>query len=147
MPDETNSGPRRGSCLCGAVRFEVSGDFGAAEHCHCSICRKAHGAAFSSNAAVDARQFRVVAGAECVGEYASSPHRRRCFCRNCGSPLFIRRLTEPLRIAVALAALDGEDVPVPERHVFAGSKADWLVLDDELPRFAVYPVINAEDER
>ncbi|MGH8286041.1 MAG: GFA family protein, partial [Steroidobacteraceae bacterium] len=43
----------RGSCLCGGVRFEIDGPVGRASHCHCSMCRKAHGAAFGTDGRVE----------------------------------------------------------------------------------------------
>ena len=47
----------RGSCLCGSVRYEVRGLLEPASHCHCSMCRKAHGAAFGSYARVQRNDF------------------------------------------------------------------------------------------
>ena len=52
----------RGSCLCGTVRFEITGPFAGAGHCHCSICRKSHGAAFATWAFVDPGEFRWTSG-------------------------------------------------------------------------------------
>lgn len=62
----------RGSCLCGSVRYEVGGPVHDVHHCHCSMCRKAHGAAFSTFARLDAAAFRVVAGADQVRSSRSS---------------------------------------------------------------------------
>jgi hypothetical protein len=62
----------RGSCLCGGVRYEVTGPVHDVHHCHCSMCRKAHGAAFSTFARLTAGDFRVVAGAADVRAYRSS---------------------------------------------------------------------------
>ncbi|MHB8116537.1 MAG: GFA family protein [Acidithiobacillus ferrivorans] len=76
-----------GSCLCGGVKYEISGELSGALNCHCSICRKAHGAAFRSRASVDASDFRWVQGEELVTSFESSPGNHRGFCRVCGSPL------------------------------------------------------------
>jgi hypothetical protein len=77
----------RGSCLCGGVRYEITGALRGALNCHCSMCRKAHGAAFRSRASVRASDFRWTQGAELVTFYESSPGTHRGFCRVCGSPL------------------------------------------------------------
>ena len=54
----------RGSCLCGKIRYEIQGGVGAVSHCHCSRCRKAHGAAFGSYARVNRKEFTLLTGAE-----------------------------------------------------------------------------------
>jgi len=129
----------RGSCLCGAVRYEITGPISSPENCHCSMCRKAHGAAFSTNALVATEALRVTTGAEMLTEYESSPNRRKCFCRQCGSQLFIRRLNRPEFTVVTLGTLDDDPAVRPTRHVFVGSKAPWHEIDGPLPTFKIYP--------
>jgi len=63
----------RGSCLCGSVRYEVRQPLGRIVHCHCSMCRKAHGAAFRTRAAVRVADFRWIAGEDLLTHYESSP--------------------------------------------------------------------------
>jgi len=134
-----------GGCLCGSVRYQISGALGLAEHCHCSMCRKAHGAAFSSNALVASSNLTIVAGAELVSQFESSPNRRKCFCSKCGSQLFIRRLNKPEYMVVTLGTIDGETGVRPERHVFAGSRASWFSITDGLPQYKVYPGFEPEE--
>lgn len=129
----------RGGCLCGGVRYEIDGAIGAPEHCHCSMCRKAHGAAFSTNAVIESAGLTILDKAGLLTEYESSPERRKCFCRRCGSQLFIRRINRPDITVVALGTLDDDPGSRPSRHVFTKSKATWYDLDDALPRFQVYP--------
>ncbi len=127
----------RGSCLCGAVSYEISGSFGAAGHCHCSMCRKSHGAAFATWAFVDPDQFRWSSGVEFVTGYHSSPDRERRFCRKCGSPLVAThggKVTE-----VVLGSVDGEPGVRPSEHIFVGSKATWYEIADALPQFEGWP--------
>jgi hypothetical protein len=73
-----------GSCLCGGVRFEITGPLDRATHCHCSMCRKAHGAAFGSYGGLQVRDFRWTSGEELVAAYRSSPEVTRTFCKRCG---------------------------------------------------------------
>ena len=136
------SGALLGSCLCGSVRYEITAPLEGAEHCHCSMCRKAHGAAFSTNAIVPAEKFRVTSGTHLLSEYRSSPDRRKCFCSNCGSQLFIRRLDKPDFMVVTLGSIDGDPHTHPERHVFVASKACWYDIADALPQFEIYPGIE-----
>jgi hypothetical protein len=130
----------RGGCLCGAVRYEIAAPLPAGEYCHCSMCRKAHGSAFSANIVVPSAALCVTAGAELVAEYASSVNRLKCFCARCGSHLFIRRAGDAHSTVVTLGSLDDDaSIPPPQRHVFVDSKAPWHVIDAALPRYRVYP--------
>lgn len=138
--------PLYGGCLCGSVRYEIAAPLGAVEHCHCSMCRKAHGAAFSTNSVVPTAALTIVAGADWISEYESSPNRRKCFCSKCGSQLFIRRIDRPGAIVVALGGIDGDPLARPARHVFVASRAPWYDIGHELPRFKVYPGCEPADE-
>ncbi|MBR1234326.1 GFA family protein [Bradyrhizobium sp. AUGA SZCCT0182] len=138
--------PLHGGCLCGSVRYEISAQLGIAEHCHCSMCRKAHGAAFSTNALVPTEALILTSGAEFISEYQSSPNREKCFCSKCGSQLFIRRLDHPESTVVTLGTVDGDPHTRPERHVFVASKAPWYDIADVLPRFKIYPGFEPQDD-
>ncbi len=132
-----------GGCLCGAVRYTVSGPLGAAEYCHCNMCRKAHGSAFSVNVLVSATDFNLQSGQDFIGEYASSPNRRKCFCKRCGSQLFIRRTNKPEHLVIALGSFDKAPRTRPVRHVFVASKAPWHDITDALPQYTIYPCSDA----
>ena len=123
-----------GSCLCGAVRFEIQGRLAAAAHCHCSMCRKAHGAAFATYAVAKASDFRIVSGAEQITQYRSSADVVRTFCSRCGSTLQWLRLSKPEIVDIALGAIDGDPGVRPSCHIFAGSKAPWFEITDNLPQ-------------
>ncbi|MGH8866188.1 MAG: GFA family protein, partial [Burkholderiales bacterium] len=84
-----------GSCLCGSVRYEISGPLEGALNCHCSMCRKAHGAAFRSRAGIRAKDFRWVSGEELITWFESSTGNHRGFCSRCGSPLLSRFDSRP----------------------------------------------------
>jgi hypothetical protein len=134
-----------GGCLCGSIRYEIMAALKDAEHCHCSMCRKAHGAAFSTNAVVPTDKLTVTSGADLLSEYQSSPNRRKCFCSTCGSQLFMRRLDKPEFTVVTLGTTDADPCARPERHVFTGSKAPWYEIADALPQFKVYPGFEPDD--
>ena len=127
----------RGSCLCGAVRYEITGSFEMAGHCHCSICRKSHGAAFVTWAGVNPDQFRWTSGVEFLERYESSAGKQRCFCEKCGSPLV---LTDSGQIMeVVLGTIDGDPGVRPREHIFVASKAPWYEIADALPQFEEWP--------
>lgn len=126
-----------GSCLCGAVRYEVTGAFAGAGHCYCPICRKSHAAAFATWAFVNPDQLRWTSGVEFVQGYESSPGKERCFCRRCGSPLVFTDAGKV--VEVALGTVDGDPGVRPREHVFVGSKAPWYEIADALPQFDELP--------
>jgi hypothetical protein len=124
-----------GSCLCGGVRFEIRSELGRSSHCHCSMCRKAHGAAFGTYAAVRKEDFQVAAGAGLIARYRSSPGVERTFCSRCGSTLQFLSERHPQIIDIALGVLDDDPgIRVPH-HIFVGSKAPWVEITDGLPQY------------
>jgi len=125
-----------GSCLCGGVRFEIDGKLGPASHCHCTMCRKAHGAAFGTYAAARASELKVVAGADLIVRYVSSPGIVRAFCSRCGSRLQWLRESKPEVIDIALGAIDGDPGVRPSFHIHVASRAPWHDISDALPQHA-----------
>ena len=84
-----------GSCLCQAIRFEIDGPLEPVQICHCQQCRKAQGTPLVTNIPVATSAFRLLAGSELLAEFESSPGKKRCFCRTCGSPVISRRDDRP----------------------------------------------------
>ena len=123
-----------GGCLCGGVRYEITGPVGSAVMCHCSMCRRASGSAFAVNAGVRADGFRVVAGADVMREFESSPGKFRVFCSRCGSPLYGRWEAHPEFVRIRLGTLDGDPGVRPVMHVWVGARAPWFEIADSLHR-------------
>ena len=99
-----NEAPHRGSCLCGGIRYQLSSELRATTHCHCSMCRKAHGAAFATHGCVPKSDLQLLAGGDVLREYRSSPTITRSFCGQCGSQLFWQKSDEDW-VAVSLRIL------------------------------------------
>jgi len=129
----------RGSCLCGGLCYEITGPLRGALNCHCSMCRKAHGAAFRSRAAVARSDFRWVTGDALLAGYRSSPGTTRTFCRVCGSNLISIFDDAPEVLGLALGTLDDDPGVRPGCHVFVASKAPWHDITDSLPRYDQLP--------
>ena len=123
-----------GSCLCGAVRFTVTLPTLFCGHCHCSMCRRNHGAAYVTWFAVPRSQLSVDAGADEVERYQSSAHGSRSFCRRCGTSLFCVVGNHPDVVDVPLASMDAAIDRGPESHIYFDDRAAWTVVGDELPR-------------
>lgn len=127
----------RGSCLCGGVKFEITGQLMRSLNCHCSKCRKQHGAAFRSRVRVCIDDFKWLQGEELVSFYESSPGFHRGFCRCCGSPV-VNKSAQP-EYGVALGILDDDPGVRPELHAFVASKAPWFEIADDLPQYPELP--------
>jgi hypothetical protein len=122
----------RGSCLCGAVRFEID-KVRALTHCHCVNCRKLAGAAFATYAHVDADKFRFVAGEDMTVSYESSPGSFRHRCRTCGCPTPGKASYLPT-VSIPAGLLDDDPEVRPRLHVFTSSRAPWWTIQDDLPQ-------------
>jgi len=127
----------RGSCLCGGVQFEAD-EIPLITNCHCSMCRKAGGAAFGTFAHARPEQFRYLKGQELITLYQSSPDIQRGFCRICGSRVPIFQKDWP-SVVIPAGTLDDDPGARPALHLFTGSKAPWWEIRDELPRFETWP--------
>jgi hypothetical protein len=115
-----------GRCLCGRVVFEVTPPTKWCANCHCTICRRSHGAAFVTWVGVPSAQFRIVAGERELRGYASTPEALRRFCGHCGSSLLFESSKWPGEVHVVRANFDGEiDRPVAG-DAFTDEPAAWL---------------------
>ena len=133
-----------GGCLCGEVRYEISGELFMAAYCHCSMCRKAHGSAFRPRSLVWAKDFTWVRGNDSIGDYISSPGVHRTFCRSCGSPLIAFSDQYPTILNLPLGTLDVDPGIRPEAHWHVASKAPWYEITDSLPQYREFPPMPSE---
>ena len=123
-----------GSCLCGAVSYEVRGPFARFGHCHCSRCRKATGSAHSSNLYALPANFAWLSGSDRVVRFDLPGARSfsTTFCRTCGSPL-----PHPTRsgreLILPAGSLDAEPSQPPSSHTEWAARASWSCGPDSLP--------------
>ncbi len=114
----------QGSCLCGGVRFEISGNVSAIGQCHCSLCRKVSGTA-SNSALLTARgSLRWTQGEELAQIYTRPTGWTTAFCRVCGSPLPLPHPSGKL-FWLPAGLLDDDPGTRVEQHIYVGSKAAW----------------------
>lgn len=128
-----------GSCLCGSVRYRIDGTPGEMWHCHCTDCRKSHGAVFSSSVQVDRGHFRYSSGESLLVTYEAKTGTRRSFCGRCGSNVSSTITSEPDSVYVTAATLDTRLERSAATHIFVRSKVPWFEIRDGLPQHATYP--------
>ena len=124
-----------GRCLREGIRFEVDEPTKWCAHCHCSLCRRAHGAGYVTWFGVDRDRFRITDGEGLLAWYQSTSEARRGFCSRCGSTLFFSSERWADEMHIALAHMVGPIDKEPQGHVFFDSKAEWVHVDDGVPRF------------
>jgi hypothetical protein len=125
----------KGSCLCGAVRYELTEAPTWSHNCYCSRCRKATGAAFASNLFVSLEALRYTDGENHLRSFKprDAERFRHTFCDVCGSTLPYRNEARG-RAVVPMGSLDDDPGFSPRAHIFVDSKAPWVTINDALPR-------------
>jgi hypothetical protein len=139
-PAAPSPGCTGGSCACGRVAFEYSGEPLRMLNCHCSRCRKGRSAAHATNLFVPLDRFRFRRGEELVRDYPLPGARffGVAFCTACGSD--VPRKSLPRNAAVVPAgSLDGDPGSRATGHIFVGSKAPWFTITDALPQYEEMP--------
>ena len=127
----------KGSCLCGTVKYQVTGDPKRFYHCHCTRCRKATGTGHASNLFMQPGTLTWLAGETELRSFKVPEAKRftNNFCTNCGSRM-PRQAAGTDTVVIPCGSLD-DDVPIkPQARIFANSRAYWSCAGDGLP---VYP--------
>ena len=125
--------PVTGGCLCGAIRYESAEPPIWVGYCHCRMCQRGYGAPFVLFAVFPAGSLRFTRGQ--TRYYRSSPHARRGFCAECGSPVDYRYEGDS-DTGVMIGTLDHpEDWPPDHGHNGIESKVPWHVIADDLPQW------------
>ena len=121
---------KKGSCVCGAIKFQVNQSLEAGEICHCLQCRKWTGHFFAS---VDiARKNLTIEDESFLNWYQSSSKARRGFCTKCGSSIFFDPLDKQKHnwISIALGSFDSKTDIQIEKHIFVAEKGDYYQILD-----------------
>ncbi len=124
-----------GHCECGSVSFEADSEITDYSHCHCSQCRRMHGAAFATFAGVARDKFRYLSGESDLSMYKSSGNHNRFFCSVCGSNIMVELTDFPEELYLSMSTIEG-DPPRPEGyHIYVGSKAPWYEITDGFKQY------------
>lgn len=129
--ESLESALKTGTCLCGAVRFEVVGDLPDPDACHCTDCRKQSGHFFASTDVP--KDALTIYGAENLTWYFSSQKVRRGFCSACGSTMF----WDPVErdwTAIAMGAFDTPTGTRLGKHIWVADQGDYYEIADGLPQ-------------
>lgn len=124
-----------GGCMCGAVRYETSGEPFSVAHCHCHSCRKHTGAPVVTLAGYTRKQ--VTFSGDKRTFYESSPGALRAYCKKCGTPLTWEGDGGDLGpiVELHLSTFDDPEALVPTAHAFYPERISWFDIADDLPRY------------
>ncbi len=128
----TDSRKVSGSCFCGAVKFHFDLPSKWCAHCHCSMCRKVHGAGYVTWVGFADTHFHLDEGKSELSWFESSKGANRGSCSTCSSSMLFRSERWAGELHVALACLDEPIDRQPQAHAFHDSHVDWMPLDDAL---------------
>jgi hypothetical protein len=129
-----------GSCFCEKVNYEISGNMGVFQYCHCSRCRKVTGSAHAANLFVAPDDFKWLSGEENVGRYdpPETKYFATSFCKNCGSSL--PWLSKSGQVVIVPAgSLDGDPGIRPTQNIHCGSRSAWYTDASSLPEHEDMP--------
>ena len=122
-----------GGCLCGAIRYRVSGAIDESGYCHCRTCQRQSGAPVVAWFALAPSNFSYSKGPP--GGYRASDHATREFCRDCGTYLVFREDDAGETLSVNTATLDDPSLAPPVFHIYCEDHIQWFDTDDAFPRF------------
>ena len=128
-----------GKCLCGAIGYEINGQLGPIVNCHCSMCRRWHGAAFRTRCTVESKNFKWLKGEAHLSTYHSSENVIKHFCKICGSNLISTYVDRSNYIGLPIGGLEQAPDNQPVAHIYVGSKSPWYEITDNLPQYAELP--------
>jgi len=127
-----------GGCLCGKIRFTITGPINNIVHCHCSRCRKSQGSSFATNGVVNTSDFTLVSGDELLTAYETTPGQKKYFCKVCGSPIMSKSEQQPDQVRIRIGTIESDITERPSAHIFSSSKANWEEILGELHQYEAY---------
>ena len=142
MQDVQTDSPEQvtGSCLCGEVTYQLDGNLGIFQYCHCSRCRKFTGSAHAANILVKPEQFSWLSGSQQIGTFIpeETKHFTTAFCKKCGSSLpWLAKSGKAM--VIPAGTLDSHPGIEPQQNVFRASAADWYQPAKDLPEWDCLP--------
>ena len=123
-----------GGCRCGAARYAIARDaLPAVYACHCHICQRASGSAFSLQALVPEASLRVN-GAIVVHEITTDNRTSvQRFCAMCHTRIFNTNTRRPGIAVVRAGTLDRSEELVCRAHIFTNYRQRWVTIPDDVP--------------
>ena len=136
-----HTGAHTGGCLCGAIRYRVTGPPSGTSLCHCDSCRRATGGPSLAWAIFPEDRVELIRGSLAI--YESSPGVERGFCARCGTSLTYARANRPGLFDVTTASLDDPEAFPPSKEIWTEERLSWEAAHPDLPQFARFSTLAA----
>lgn len=129
-----------GSCECGNVHYQVTGDPVVTVACHCNDCRKLSGSAFGTVIVINADDLALTGDLKMWEKPADSGRRKQLFfCPRCGNRIYHQDPDAPELVRIRSGTLDLAELPEPQVHVYAARKQSWVNFAEGVTKFAGQP--------
>ena len=125
-----------GGCLCGKVRYTLTGEPLATMVCHCTHCQKQTGTSFSILLAAKSAAVSVTGTlASYADEGSSGQPIRRKFCSTCGSPILSEPDVAPGMVFLKAGTLDDTKGLNPTKEIWCQSAQSWVPHPETTEKF------------
>lgn len=114
----------KGSCNCGSITYNVAGDIKKVVNCHCRLCRKMNGCAFSTYVIVMKNNFHLISGN--LTFHQVSTNAAKHFCSTCGTPIYNTNPKHEGLLILYFGSLDSELELKPDINIFCDSQLSWV---------------------
>jgi len=131
-----------GGCLCGAVKYQVTGVLRPVVACHCTQCQKTSGHHVAATSAP--RENIALLEEQGLKWYFSSKGIRRGFCQQCGGNLFWDHTDKPT-VSIFAGTLDQPSKLKLVEHIYVEDKADYYEITDGLPQRVGFQISGGAD--
>tara|TARA_B100001105_G_scaffold251748_1_gene242019 strand:+ start:7333 stop:7737 length:405 start_codon:yes stop_codon:yes gene_type:complete len=128
---------REGGCLCGAVRYTLTGDPRAVTLCHCSHCQRVSGSVFSFNLVVREADYQQIGETAVFTDFGDSGQPvQRHFCSRCGSSILAKIAAAPGKVVLKGGSLDNKEGLRPFTEIYTAQALSWLAPVEGTTRLA-----------
>lgn len=115
----------KGSCQCQNIEYSASDDVKAVLNCHCNLCRKMNGSAYSTYVVVPDADFTV--SGDSLQRVRLTERASKVFCNKCGTPLFNENPTLGKIKILHLGSIDGSAELKPAVNIYCESQLPWVL--------------------
>jgi len=126
-----------GECLCGLIKYEITGRPFRVANCHCDDCRKVTGSAFATNIFYKENEVNVTSGELKLFEHKldSGSLMTKRFCPNCGSQIFAENSNRPGVISVKVGSIDNANFVKPDVNLYTANALNFITIDKSTENF------------
>ena len=136
---------REGGCLCGKVRYKISGAPIIVAHCFCRDCQRVSGAGHTTGAMFPSDAVEIAGRLSEFQNVADSGSTvTHLFCATCSSRLFGKNTGMPGVMTVSAGSLDEPDDLEPMVAVFGRTRPHWDPIAPEVQAFDAQPAWKPE---